>query len=269
MAKNNEKVLLTRNVADIFYHLNNQNRLQILGGCTRVNLIDESSITVRSIPELTQIEKKERSIDFGPAVTLEQMLSLGRTNMPCVLFEALQTIATFSVRNLATLGGNICAEGQKLTLWAPLLALDAKLEVKKSISDSKLISFSAFSGIPQKSVLAKIKVPLDDWEIAIFRRVGPSGIITEASASFVFLADTQKDIIANIRIVYAGLLVFHSRELENKIIGSKLPLSHNQIALWITEAEERYDFLASGTIAKSILKDQFLNLLRYSFEQLT
>ena len=269
MAKNNEKVLLTRNLADIFYHLNNQNALQILGGCTRVKTINESSISVRSIPELTQIEKKERSIDFGPAVTLEQMLSLGKTNMPLVLYEALQTIGTFSVRNLATLGGNICAEGQKLTLWAPLLALDARLEVKKSISDSKLISFSAFSGVPQKSVLTKIKVPLSEWEVAIFRRVGPSNSITENSASFVFLADTQKDIIANIRIVYAGIIVFHSRDLENKIIGSKLPLRHNQINLWLKEAEERYDFLTSGTIAKPILKAQFLNLLRYSFERLT
>ncbi|MBR6153344.1 MAG: FAD binding domain-containing protein, partial [Treponema sp.] len=67
------------------------------------------------------------------------MLKVDETKLQPVIKKALKTIGTAAVRNLATLGGNICAEGQKLTLWAPLVALDSRVEIKKSANDSKVI----------------------------------------------------------------------------------------------------------------------------------
>ena len=75
-------------------------------------------------------------------------------------------------------------------------------------------------------------------------------------------------IIANIRIVFAGTIVFHSNELENKLIGTRLPLTIKFIDEVIDEAEQIYDSKFSETDTKPVLKIQFLNLLRFSLEQL-
>jgi CO/xanthine dehydrogenase FAD-binding subunit len=269
MVKTNQTVLIAKTLSDVFYHVNSVSGLQIVGGCTYVDSIEEKSLTVRAIPELSSFEKRERYIDFGPSVTLSQMISIGRNKMPAVLYDALTTIATPAVRNLATLGGNICgSKDQKLSLYAPLLALEARLELR-SQNETRYVPFSKFEGVPRGFVLTKIRVPVDEWEIAIFRRVGPSNQISPLSAGFIFLADTQKDILTNIRIAFAGGIVFRSQELENKLIGTRLPLSVRIIETLVDEANTLYDEAVVEKVHKPILKAQFLNLLRYSLEQLT
>ena len=86
MQKNNRTVELTKNLADVFYNLRSVKNIQILGGCTETGITAEKSMTIRAIPELSSIEKRERFIDFGPAVTLSQMIKIGKANMPAVLY---------------------------------------------------------------------------------------------------------------------------------------------------------------------------------------
>ena len=271
MAKSNTNAFIAKKLDDIFYHLKNVDKIQVLAGCTRPPLMAEKVINICSVPELALIEKRERYIEFGPAVTLEQMMQVGRNNLPQLLYEALESVGNSAVRNQATLGGNICAslaESQKMTLWAPLIALGTAVEVKKSATDSKVVPLNKVEKLPPKSMLGKIRIPLNDWEIAIFRRVGPSHAITSQSASFVFLADLQKDIIANLRIVFSGPVTFQSAELENKIIGTKLPLKAPSIDSIMQDAASLYDSTCSSEITPPILRAQFLNLLRYSLDML-
>ena len=89
------------------------------------------------------------------------------------------------------------------------------------------------------------------------------------SASFAFLADMQKDILSNIKIVFAGTIIFKSHELENKLIGTRLPLSSKTIDSLVNESEEEFVRQTEGFPYEPILKAQFLNMLRYSFEQLS
>ena len=130
MSKSNQTFLIARTLSDVFYHLKNVNGLQIRGGGTGKFPFAEKVLAISSIPELSTIEKKERFIEFGSAVTLSRILDVGRTNMSPVLYDAIKTIASESVRNIATIGGNICSGceengTQKSTLWGPLLALGA------------------------------------------------------------------------------------------------------------------------------------------------
>lgn len=273
MSKSNQTFLIARTLSDVFYHLKNVNELQIRGGGTGKFPFAEKVLAISSIPELSTIEKKERFIEFGSAVTLSRILDVGRTNMSPVLYDAIKTIASESVRNIATIGGNICSGSeengtQKSTLWGPLLALGAVLEFRKKPNDSKMIPFSQFKKVPEGYLLTKVRVPQNESEVAIFKRVGPSRRITEDSASFVFLADMENDSIASIKIILAGSIVFHPVEIENQILYTKLPLTRDFIEKKVAEAESAYDIKFSGQKSKRLLKAQFLNMLRYSFEQL-
>ncbi|MCQ2242500.1 FAD binding domain-containing protein [Treponema sp.] len=266
----NKTVLISKKLADVLFHFKNTNEVQLLAGCTGTEIenLKEKSVSIRAIPELTTIDRHERYIEYGSAVTISKMISSGTGKLPEFLLEALLSIGTEQIRNIATIGGNICAKGIKHTLWAPLLALNARLEIKDS-SDTKIIQFNKFEGVQEKELLTKIRIPLEEWDIQIFRRIGPTNKLTPLSASFTFLVETQRGMIANIKVVFAGNTVFYSPEFENRIIGTRLPLSEKMIDSLIEEAKVVYKNEKTFENESPIIKAQFLNLLRNSFEQLT
>ena len=180
----------------------------------------------------------------------------------------MKSIANPFVRNIATIGGNILDSENKNTLYAVLLALDSTLEFK-SPNEIKYIKLQNFTEIPEKFVLTNIRVPLNDWDLEIFRRVGPAHKITDTSASFAFLTDSEKSIITNLKIAYSGKITLRCLSLENKMLGIKLPLKANDIEAYVEEAELEFRKAAGKTEYNPVLCQQFLNLMRYSFEQLT
>lgn len=266
----NKTVLISKKLADVLFHFKNTDDVQILSGCTGTDIetLKDKSISIRAIPELMTIDRHERYIEYGSAVTISKIISTGTGRLPEFLLEAMKTIGTEQIRNIATIGGNICAKGIKHTLWAPLLALNARLEIKDA-TDTKIVQFNKFDGVPEKSILTKIRIPLEEWDVQVFRRIGPTNKLSPLSASFTFLVETQRGMIANIRVVFAGNTVFYSPEFENKIIGTRLPLSEKMIDSLIEEAKVVYKTEKTFENEDPIIKAQFLNLLRNSFEQLT
>ena len=125
-----KNIFYAKNLQEIFYSLKNIKNLKLIGGATGLETLPEKSLSIINIPELKKISKHERYIEFGPATSLSQILNLGERHIPKILFDALSTIANPFVRNIATIGGNIMGDFWYHTLYAPLLALDARLELK-------------------------------------------------------------------------------------------------------------------------------------------
>ena len=247
--------------------------IQIVAGATPDTKIKGDFFSLRHIQELCVIDKKERNVDVGAAVPLSALLELGTPRIPQVLFDALSSIANPFVRNLATIGGNICASvsGFKHTLYAPLLALDARVEIRTPSELPHSIALSKISTFPEKFLLTKIRIPLEDWDISVFRRTGPSGRLNEESASFAFLAKMEKDVLSKIAIAFAGSICFRNKELENIMQGIKLPLSDKQIEDLTKKAEEILFASEEKKVAPlpTFLRSQYLNLIHYSLEQLS
>lgn len=231
---------------EVLYQLRNRSNLKICGGCTYLKELPPVSMIIRNIKEFNLIEKRERYIEIGSGVTLAAIMELGEKHFPSVFYQALSSIATPLVRNIATLGGNICIEPLCGTLFAPLLALDAKLEfrINSEILSLPMTQFSTFGNgnlVPTGSVLTKVRIPLDDWELSVFRRIGPSWTLNENCASYAFLASIQKETLMNLRIAFCGAFRLRSRELENKLIGTKLPLSPREIQDMLETSAEYFD----------------------------
>ena len=228
-----------KNLADVFYQMKNIPNLRIVGGCTSFvgKELPENSLSIRDIQELKMIEKHERYIDFGSAVTLSEIELLGETNLPATIYDTLSTIANPMVKNIATIGGNICSSDFYHSLYAPLLALDARLEFQKN-GETTFQSITRFEKLPDNSILSKIRVPSEEWEVSVFKRLGPNNTTNELSACFVFLANSQKNQISDLRIAMAGSFKFRDVELENKLIGAHLPLSQTTISNFLLEADE-------------------------------
>ena len=239
--------------------LKNISGITLFAGATEKREIKSDFFTVRDIAEMCAIDRRERYIDVGAAVTLESLLDLGEQRIPSVLFEALWTIGTPFVRNLATIGGNICASTKdfKHTLYAPLLALDARLEIRTPSELPHNILMSRLTAFPQKFLLTK------------FRRVGVWK--SETAASFTFLAKMEKDVLSKIAIAFAGPICFRDKEMENIMQGLRLPLSDKQIE---DLSKKSAEILAAAQaknayVLPPILQSQYLNLMHYSLEQLS
>lgn len=268
MNENEYKVFLARNIQELFYQTKTISALSVIGACTQLKHLPEKSISTTLIPELKQITKHERFIEFGPGVTLSEILNLGSRHIPIILFKALETIANPFIRNIATIGGNICSEPLRQTLFAPLLALDTQLEIK-SPSETTYIPLLNFKSIPKDFILTNIRIPLNDWDVSVFNRVGPDYQITQNSASFAFLADSEKGTISSIKIAFSGLITFRCITLENKLLGLRLPLNFKDIPAYVQEASLIFDEAAEKKQYHPILRKQFQNLVRNSLEQLT
>lgn len=270
MARDRTSVYYSKTLQDVLFHLKTVKDLKVFGGCTTIKNLPPSSIILSTMQDFQNIFMHEHFVEFGAGVTISQILDLGNKRLPSVLFNAAETIGTPILRNLATIGGNICSSGIKKTLYAPLLALDAQLEIH-SPTETDYVPITKFTEVPNGKILTKIKVPINQWDISVYKRVGPSYEINDDSASFVFLADTYKNILSDIRMAFCGSVSLRSKEWENKILGTRLPISEKTIDIMIEEAEKEFtsqtDFL--NIICNPILKDQYLNLVRYSLMQLT
>jgi len=275
--QNNKTIFLAKNISELLYQIKNVSGLEIVGGCSSIKSLPEKALSVRDIAELKAINVRERFIDFGPAVTLNEILSLGRDRVPQILCEAAQSVGNYFVRNMATLGGNICASVEspkavKRSLYAPLLALGATLKFRNTENQmSATLPFSKFEGVPPKNVLVNIRVPADDWDVSIFRRLGQSGFPSEDASTFCFLAKTAGGVLSQVKLVFAGPLVFQDSELEAKLLGVRLPLNEKTVHDWIEAARASFDEAAarSELPQSPTTRDLFINLTRYSLNQLT
>ena len=271
------KVYQAKTISDIIYHLRNTNNISITAGCTGIMYkknpefltYPDSILNIRNVEELSQINKTERFIEFGSCITFSQIQEIESTHRLSVLQDAIRNIGTPSVRNIARLGGIFCLRNYKMTAFAPLLAMDAKLEFR-NINDTQIIPIKHFHEVPASSFLSKIRIPLEDWDISTFKRLGPMHEVNDFSAGYVFLANTQKDILSDLRISFCFRHAFRTKELENMLIGNKLPLSEKSIQSFIEKTSSSFDTFISNNkfLCNPILKAQFINLLESSLENL-
>ena len=266
-------------VSEVQTILKNVAGLSIVAGCTEIARrqtgrslhLPANVLALARVPELRAITKTERYIDFGPSVTLDEILALGRKNVPDALYDAVSLTANPGIRAVATIGGNLAAKGQRLSTFAPLLALDARLEVRTPTDAEWIPMTRYFSNTGKESrhgpeFISKIRVPTESWDISIHRRLGQSGIVSDRTASFAFLVKTQKNILADIRVAYAGKFFFRMREFENLIIGRTLPLSEKDIINLLDKAEL---FFGKELFPPSYERRCFFNMLEDALGELT
>jgi CO/xanthine dehydrogenase FAD-binding subunit len=107
----------------------------------------EILIGLRQVSELQQIQTGEEGLRLGAAVTLYQA-----EHFPAIqqgysaLHEALRSMAAPALRNMATLGGNLCNASPAADTAPPLLIFDAQLHLQKSDQERLLPLAQFFTG---------------------------------------------------------------------------------------------------------------------------
>jgi CO/xanthine dehydrogenase FAD-binding subunit len=194
-------------------------------------------ISLAGIDELHRITRTERYIEIGSMVTLNEIVNLGKI-VPDAFTQVLRDVAGPQVRNLATIGGHICRhiwhDLKQLDASAPLVALDARYEVRNA-QVSRWISASRFSftqlplPLNPQELLTRIRIPLEPWNYSRSRKFRSPHSGDDSEGVMVFMARFQKDILSDIRMIFAGTELIRNQAGETFLFGKKLPLEKRDV----------------------------------------
>jgi carbon-monoxide dehydrogenase medium subunit len=114
-------------------------------------------ISLQKIPGLNQIQF-DGALKVGPLVTHRtiEKSDLIRKQFSA-LADAVDVLGSIQIRNIATIGGNICTAAPSADTAAPLLVLDTQLKLKGVHSERKIPIDQFFTG-PGETALSKAEI---------------------------------------------------------------------------------------------------------------
>jgi len=112
------------------------------------NLVD-----ITFIDELKHIHVDSKSIRIGAATTLQEILESNvlKEQIP-VLVEAVSSMGSWHLRNMATIGGNLCNASPAADTAPPLLVLNAEVKLN-SVDGERTVPLMKFFTGPKQTVL--------------------------------------------------------------------------------------------------------------------
>lgn len=180
-------------------------------------------IFVSDLKELKEIKIEKGNLSIGASCTLSQIIE--NQLVPEFLKGVLCEMASPAIRNTATIGGNICNSSPAGDSIPYLYAVDAMLLLENSMGERK-IPMGDFIVAPGKNILdyheilTKIILPLEDFDIKEYRKVGTRKSTALSKLSFTGLARAREGKLLDIRLAFGavGPTVIRSRAAEIEII---------------------------------------------------
>jgi len=121
-------------------------------------------ISLRGIPGLDQIQYNG-SLKIGAMVTYRALekSELIRKEFSA-LADAVDVLGSIQIRNVATIGGNICTAAPSADTAAPLLVLGAQVKLKSATSERTIPIDQFFTGpgetvLKQSEILTEVSIP--------------------------------------------------------------------------------------------------------------
>jgi CO/xanthine dehydrogenase FAD-binding subunit len=233
----------------------------------RILKLPRNILCLDKLIELRRITRTERYLEIGAMVSLNDIIYLGKV-VPEALARCLEGIAGPQVRNLATIGGNLCYKQRRLNAFAPMVALDALFELR-SKSSARWISASRFVSLVDNwsayEIVSRIRVPLDQWDYSVYKRFSHQETDGKDGAA-VFVLRNEKNILTDLRIVFAGKIVIRDKNLESLLIGRSLPLAKKDVVAFAN----RWEACLSGIHEISpLLRSGILSFIKSGVSVLT
>ncbi len=224
-------------------------------------------ISLTSIPGLDTIRLEDSSLSIGAMVThsdLEKSALIRREF--ALLADAAREIGSPQIRNVATIGGNLCNAAPSADLATPLIALNAVVKLTGPNGERILPLENLFTG-PSKTILAReevmteIKVPrLPPHSGGAFIKYAVRNAMELAliSVSVVLTLDVESGVCTDARIAMGVVapVPIRAKSAESVLIGKKLDekLTEQAGLAAVEEARPRSSFRASAEYRREVLK---------------
>jgi len=238
-----------------------------------IPVLPKTIISLDKLEELKRVRRTERYLEIGAMVKLNQIINLGRV-VPEVFMRCLEGIASPQLRNLATIGGNLCSTLTRLDCAAVMTALEAQFELRtaQTVRWVPVSHFLLPSGPPLLSpqeLLTRIRIPLEPWTFTYYNKqhVGSS----RRGDAILFIIKNEKNILTGIRVVYSGQITLRQRNSENILEGKRLPLDRRDAAAFIDSWKTSLSSidLEDGNSDVEFLRKRILNFIETSIMRIS
>jgi len=213
----------------------------IVAGCSNVlpyikdkKLPAKLLLDISGIEELNYIKESEDEIYIGAGATISGLINSKIIREECnILYQAAEQFADPTIRNSATIGGNLADASPAADVAPPLLVLDAVLEVE-SMDGKREISLKNFFVGPRKTILrddemiSSIKIKDDSInKNGCFIKLGLRQAMAISLATVALILEVEKDKVADVRIAMGSIapiplrLIKVEEFLKNKKINDE------------------------------------------------
>lgn len=229
-------------------------------------------VFISHLEELKNITFKDSVLTIGAACTCSEIAN--NNLVPEYIKQSVLCMASPGIRNMATIGGNICNSSPVGDTLPALYALEAVL-VLESANGNREVPINEFITGPGQNIIRKyeilkeIRIAIKDFNKVLHRKVGTRKSIALAKLSFMGLVKVENGKIEDIRLAFGAVAptIVKSKEVENQIVEIGIVNKDN-----IKEIKDKY-----GELIKPIddqrskanyRKGICLNLLGYFLEEL-
>ena len=181
---------------------------------------------ISDLKELKTIKINE-TIEIGACVTQSELI---HSNLPDLIKNISSQMSSPAIRNLGTIGGNICNASPAGDLLPLLYALDAKLTLQ-SYDSAREVLIQDFIVSPGKTnlkeneLLTKISFKSINFNNIYYKKIGTRKSNALSKLSFLGLANINiENEIEEIRVSFGavGPTVIRNKDLENSLINKKI-----------------------------------------------
>jgi len=236
------------------------------------NLITpETLVDIAAIPSLSGVRVSAQGISIGAATRVAE-IAASRV-LPACLSQGARSIGSPQIRNLATIGGNICNASPCGDTLAPLVALDA-LFVLTSASGTREVRAEDFFLGPKKTVIRAdellVEIRIDERHgegSSAFRMIGKRNGQAISQVNVAVWLVVEKGVIRETRAAIGSVApiplrlrkteeMLRGRSIEAIDMGKVLAALDAEIApISDVRANVEYRRLVSGALFRECLEE--------------
>jgi xanthine dehydrogenase small subunit len=200
----------------------------IINGSTDIALLQTKRheilpavLDLSGVEELSGAREEPDCFVFGSGITIEQLKTASIKNFPA-LHKMLAVFGSLQIRNLATLGGNICSASPIGDTLPFLIACDARVKVRsteneRNIPVEKFITGYRKTGIKKDELLTEIIIPrtVKTEKISCYK-VSRRKDLDISTVSVAIRLKAEEGRVKYIALVYGGMAARVSRAVKTE-----------------------------------------------------
>ncbi|MBW5388786.1 FAD binding domain-containing protein [Brachyspira hampsonii] len=204
-----------------------------LRGSNLIAKFNKPILFINDIDELKGIKEDENNIIIGALTTFDEII---RSNLtPQVLKDSALGIAGPPIRNIATIGGNICNASPSADSLPSLYAMDAVLVLKSKNSKREVKIKDFITGVSKTilkndEILTHIIIPKKDYKYSFYRKIGTRKANALSKLAVCALVCKENDRYRfKISFCTLGVTITRDESIEEKYIVSDIKEWKNNI----------------------------------------
>ncbi len=200
-------------------------------------------IHIRKIPELSYI-KNDGTVRIGAATRLCEVLQFFMEDGKYfALYEALRSLGDVQIRNMGTIGGNLCNASPAADSALPLLVFDGRVKLS-SVRGERIINLEDFfkgvnrTAMAPNEIMMEIQIPsIKEGTGSVFKKIKRVGAdISKISCAVA--VERREDVCVSCRIALGAVapVPMRAKEAEGALVDKRIDDSFvEEIGLVVSE----------------------------------